>query len=138
MARPLLNPDHLQQDMPVERARESAQPGFGNIDRIGDQCVEVSKSVRLVVVALKYFLIVLFLAGVFVRIVNTELHATRVGDMLILIGALGRLFLYARYSSRTNFLAEQPASPLKLSETSEPSVYDQRKRTPLERVISDE
>ena len=125
--------------MSVEKASGAAQPGFGNSDQIRDQSVEVNKSGRPLVVALKCFLILLFLAGVCVRIIGTELHATRVGDMLMLIGALGRLFLYARYSSRTNLIAEQQTkSPLKLRETPQPSVYDQRKRTPLERVISDE
>jgi len=124
--------------MSVEKAREAAQQGFGNVELFRDQCVEFSKNAGPLVVALKCFLVLLFFAGVFVRIIFTELHATRVGDMLILIGALGRLFLSARYSSRTNFIAEQQTMPLRLTESPQPLVYDQRKRTPLERVISDE
>lgn len=90
--------------------------------------------------ALKSFLILVFLVGVLVRVFGTEFHVTRVGDVLIAVGILGRLWVHVRSLTPSSFLSKpETSSPLMLNENGQASItaYDQRKRTPVERVISD-
>jgi len=136
----LLTEHHLDRNMPLPEAKEAALKRFGNVEQIKEECVEISRNNRLLIRVLKSLLILVFLAGVCVRIFSPELHVTRIGDVLIYVGILGRLFFYVRGLNPSQFTSP-PAntSPLKLNETRHTPVdaYDQRKRTPLERVISD-
>src|SRR6185295_1768230 len=136
----LLTEHHLERNLPLPEARDAALKRFGNVEQIKEQCVEISRNSRPLIRVLKSLLILVFLAGVCVRIFSPELHLTRMGDVLIYVGILGRLFFYVRGLNPAQFNS-QPAnsSPLKLNDTRHTPVnaYDQRKRTPLERVISD-
>jgi hypothetical protein len=110
--------EHFQQASSFADARASALKRFGNVERIKDQCVEISKRQRPFTRALKSFLILIFLTGIFVRIFGTELHVMRVGDMLIAIAAMGRLFLYVRGLNPSGFRPKADASsPLMLNST---------------------
>ena len=92
----LLTEQHLQHGGTVEEARAAALKSFGDVEQVKDECVEISKRKHPFTRALKSFFILVFLAGVFVRILGTELHVDRVGTMLITIAVIGRLFLYVR------------------------------------------
>ena len=92
----MLTDQHLQHAATFEDARASALRRFGNVDQVKDECVEISKKNRAFMRALKSFFILVFLAGIFVRIFSAELHVDRVGQMLIEIAIMGRLFLYVR------------------------------------------
>ena len=113
----LLTEQHLQHGDTLEAARASALKQFGNVEQVTDQCVEISKRKRPFTRALKSFLILTFLAGVLVRIFGTELHVDRVGQMLIAIGAMGRLFLYVRDLKPAVFRPKSDTSPLRLNST---------------------
>lgn len=129
-----------QSDMSLAEAKGAALQRFGNIEQIRDQCVEISRRNHPSILALKSFLILVFLAGVLIRVFGTEYHFTRIGDVLIAVGILGRLWVHARSLSPSSFLSKpETSSPLMLNENGQASitVYDQRKRTPVERVISD-
>ncbi len=130
----------LQQDMSLAEAEDAALKRFGNVEQIKDQCVEISRRNHPAIRALKSFLILVFLVGVLARVLSTEYHVLHVGDTLIAVGILGRLLVYVRGLNPSSFLS-RPAtsSPLMLNENGRASisVYDQRKRTPVERVISD-
>ena len=136
----LLTEHHLERDMPLPEARDAALKRFGNVEQIKEQCVEISRNNRPLIRALKSLLILVFLAGVCVRIFSSELHLTRFGDVLIYVGILGRLFFYVRGLNPSQFNS-QPAnsSPLMLNDpVHTPFIaYDQSERTPLERVMSD-
>lgn len=136
----LLTEALMQQDMPREQANAAALERFGNVEQIKDQCVEISRRNHPTIRALKSFLILVFLVGVLVRVFSTEFHVTRFGDVLIAVGILGRLWVYVRGLNPSSFLSKpETSSPLMLNENGQASiaVYDQRKRTPVERVISD-
>ena len=111
---------------------------FGNIEQIRNQCLEISMRNRRGTRALKSFLILVFLTGVLVRVLGTEYHVTRMGTVLIALGLLGRLLLYVRSLNPSSFLAKDyDSSPLKLNDSQMSfAPYDQRMRTPVERVIS--
>ena len=134
-----LTEQHLQQDMSLAKAKDAALERFGNIEQIKDQCVEISRRNRPVIRALRFFLILVFLVGVLVRVFSTELGVTRAGDVLIAIALLGRLFFYVRGMNPSRFTSiDDRSSPLMLNDGLVSFTnYDQNRRTPLERVISD-
>lgn len=114
----LLTEQHLQHADSLVEARASALRRFGNVEQVKDQCVEISKRKRPFTRALKSFLILTFLAGIFVRIVGTELHVVRVGVMLIAVAVMGRLFLYVRGLKPAGFRPKSDtSSPLILNST---------------------
>lgn len=136
----LLTEHHLELNMPLPEARDAALKRFGNVEQIKEQCAEISRNNRPLIRALKFLLILVFLAGVLVRIFSPELHLTRTGDVLIFIAVMGRLFFYVRGLNPSQFTSPHAnSSPLMLKDTGLTAfnAYDQSKRTPLERVISD-
>jgi hypothetical protein len=118
-----LTEQHLQHADTLAEARASALRRFGDVEQVKDQCVEISKRKRPFTRVLKSFLILTFLAGIFVRIFGTELHVDRVGQMLIAIGVMGRLFLYVR--------GLKPAGFRPKSDTSSPLMLNSTDKTPV-------
>ena len=136
----LLTQEHLQKDLSLTEATDAALKRFGSVERVKEQCVEISRSNGPLMRALKALLIPVFLFGVLLRVFSTEIHFLRVGDLLIFVASLGRLLLYVRSLSPSSFRSKpETSSPLMLSDKSHISIagYDHRKRTPVERVISD-
>jgi hypothetical protein len=136
----LLTEENLRQDMSLAEAQYAALKRFGDIDQIKDQCAEISRRNNPLLRALKTFMILVFLLGVLVRVLSIEFHLTRVGDVLIAVGVLARLLLYVRGLNPSSFVSKpETFSPLRLNDNSqtEITVYDQKKRTPIERVIFD-
>lgn len=114
----LLTEQHLEHADTFEEARASALSRFGDIEQVKDECVEISKRSRAFMRALKSFFILVFLAGILVRIFSDELHFDRVGQMLIAIGFMGRLFLYVRGLKPAVFRQKSDtSSPLMLNNT---------------------
>ena len=134
----LLTDEHCRQDLSWDEARVAAQKRFGDFEQVRDQCVEISRRSHPSFRALKYFLTLIFLLGVLVRVFSHEYHLTRVGDILIVVGILSRMLLYVRGLNPSSFF-EKPddSSPLKLNDSQSFTAYDQSRRTPLERIISD-
>ena len=134
----LLTDENCRQDLSWDEARVAAQKRFGDFEQVRDQCVEISRRSDPSFRALKYFLTLIFLLGILVRVFSHEYHLTRVGDILIVVGILSRLLLYVRGLNPSSFF-EQPddSSPLKLNDSQSFTAYDQSRRTPLERIISD-
>ena len=134
----LLTDEHCLPDVPFAEARDAALRRFGNVEQIKNECVAISRRRHPAVRLLKSFLLLVFLAGVLVRVFSPEYHLTRVGDILMAVGVLGRLWLYVRGLNPSRFLSEaNDSSPLKLNDSQMPfTAYDQKERTPVERVIS--
>lgn len=134
----LLTDEHCRQAMPPDEARCKAKERFGDFEEIRDQCVEISTRNSLKTRALKCLLILIFLTGVAVHSLAIEYRVTRIGDLLMMIGLLGRLLVYVRGLQRSSFLSDAvDASPLKLKVGQVSfTAYDQKMRTPVERVIS--
>lgn len=137
----LLTEEHLRQGLTLAKARDEALKRFGNIERIKNQCVEIHRRNHPFMRALKSFLIVIFLTGVLIRILSADIYGQQVGDMLIAIGALGRLLLYLRGLSLSKLNPEgEILSPLRLSDNGQMPVAEKNRQemTPVERLISDE
>jgi hypothetical protein len=136
----LLTEDNLLKDMSLPEARDAALDRFGNLERIKDKCVEISKNSTPLIRALKFLMIGVFFAGVLIRVLSNQVQVTHVGDILILVAVLSRLLLYVRGWHPSGFRSTtQSSSPLRLIERAQPSVrtYERNGLTPVERVIAD-
>lgn len=133
----LLTDEHRLLDIPFTEARDAALRRFGNVEQIKNECVEISRRRHPAVRLLKSFLLLVFLAGVLVRVFSPEYHLTRVGNILMAVSVLSRLWLYVRLNP-SRFLSEtNDSSPLKLNDSQMSfTAYDQSERTPVERLIS--
>lgn len=103
----LLRLGHLRRGMSPEAANDATLKRFGDVERIKNQCVEISRRSRPFMRALKSFLILVFLTGVFVRVFSTALSVSHIGETLIAVAVLSRLLLYARGLSPSSFLSEK-------------------------------
>lgn len=102
--------------------------------------VETSMNPNTIRLLIKVSLFVIFLLGVLMRIFAQYENVRHLADVLMWIAVLGRLFMYVRSLKPSLFFPKQDnSSLLHLIDKKEPvvSTYDQRTRTPLERVISD-
>ncbi len=135
----MLAQEYLQQDASLAEAKNAALKRFGDVDLVKDQCLEISRRRNPLVPAMKVFLVVVFLVGVLVRINSTDLNLSRMGDLLIVVPILCQILLYVRGWNPSRFPSDNRKSPLMLDESEHPSftIYDHRKLTPVERVISD-
>lgn len=137
----LLGREHLQRGMSPEEAQAATRQRFGDLERIKNQCVEISSRSRPLMRALKSLSITIFLAGVLMRVFSADLYLRQVGDMLIAVAVLSRLLLYARGSRRSRLLSKnEMSSSLLFHHNSQTPVaaYHERQRTPVERVMSGE
>lgn len=132
-----LTEENCRLDISWEEARALAQQRFGNFEQVRDQCVEISRRNHPSLRALKLFVSLVFLMGILVRVFSPEYHVTRVGTILMAVGLLGRLLLYVRGLNPSSITNPDDAAPLKLFDSKVTiEAYDQRNRTPVERVIS--
>src|SRR6266550_9220870 len=100
----LLTEEHLQLDLTFEEARAAALKRFGDVEQIKDECVEISRRRHPLIRVLKSFLILVFLAGVLLRVFVAEYHIKHCADIMMAVGILGRLLLYARGLRPSSFL----------------------------------
>lgn len=136
----LLTEEHLQENLAFEDARNAALKHFGDVDLIKNQCARIKQRSNPLSRSLKVFLILVFVTGLFIRILAPEYHMTRVGNILMFVGILGRLWFYVRELAPSTFLSKsQISSPLMLIDRSPTTIaaYDQKWHTPVERVIFD-
>jgi hypothetical protein len=134
----LLTEEHCRQDIPWEQAQAKALERFGDVKQIRDECLKIARRNQPVVAALKWCFGFVFVAGVLVRIFGTDYHVTRVGDLLMEVGALARLLLYLRGKSPAKHFKKDDESALLKLDVAPLSLaaHDQLGRTPVERVVS--
>jgi hypothetical protein len=132
----LLTEDYLQQDMSLQQARDAALRQFGNVEQITAQCAEISRRRHPLILALKCLLSVVFLAGILLRVLAGERHLKNCGALLSAVSILSWVFLYVRLHKEQFLSQPETSSPLKLTDQESFAVYDQNRRTPVERIIS--
>jgi hypothetical protein len=92
----MLERKYTQQGMSVAEAKAAARKRFGNLERIKQQCVDISKRNSLPQRILKTSAILIGLFGLLIRISSEEYKVARIGGLLIMIAIAGRLLLYVR------------------------------------------
>jgi hypothetical protein len=123
---------------PESDAMTKARTRFGDFDGIKNECVEIASHKRFGTRLAQFLFTLAFVIGILIRIRNPELHLTRIGDVLIMIGIFGGVLLAGK-----RFRHISPATvaePLKLGLRSEsiPHAFDKDGRTPFERVAADD
>lgn len=132
----LLAEEHCRPDTSWPQAQAQARKRFGNVEQIRDECVRIARRNQPLVLALKWLFAFVFITGVLVRVFSADYHVTRVGDLLMEVAALGRLLLYLRGKSPRHVETDESALlKLDVSQLSL-AAYDERGRTPVERVVS--
>jgi len=101
----MLERKYVQDGMSAAAAKTAALRRFGSIERAMKQCVDIRSRNSLLRRVLKTSLILLGLAGFFIRILSSELYIDRIGGVLIMIAISGRLLLYVRGLSPSTFLS---------------------------------
>src|SRR5688572_10710428 len=75
----LLTQSYLQQDMSAEEAKAAAARRFGDVERVKDHCLAISRRADPLLVALRTLLLLMLLAGVVVSILSTEPNTRNLG-----------------------------------------------------------
>lgn len=132
--------DYEKQGLTSEEAYARAALRFGNFAQIKMQCIRIGKQNGARTLAMRILFTVAFLLGVLIRILSSEFHVTRVGDLLIMISVFGGLLLYAKRRGPTVFRGGRKPFQLGLNKASDsmPLSFDDKGRTPFERVRADD
>ncbi len=122
-----------------EESLRRAEERFGDIERIREQCVQISSQNSAGVWAMKIVFAVTFLVGVLIRTLTLDFRVTRIGDILMAIAVLGGLLLYGRRLGAIRFNSENESVRLGLTNrtNSTPRSFDEQGKTPFDRVRSD-
>lgn len=113
------------------KSREMAEKRFGNVERIKDECVRISKRTTVLTWVLNAAFLMFLFVGLFVRIIGPEMHVRRVGDVMMMIGGLGVLLVYAKHAGA--MVLRSNTQRLGLNKTT-PVNFDEQGRTPFDRV----
>jgi len=107
----MLERKYAQQGMPHAYAKAAALKRFGNTERIRKQCVDIRRRHSLFRRILKISSILIALTGLAIHILSSDYKVARIGTVLIIIAASGRLLLYVRGLSPWIFLPGTKTSP---------------------------
>ena len=101
----MLERKYVQDGMSAAAAKAAALRRFGSIERAMKECVGIRSRNSLLRRILKTSLILLGLTGLCIRLLSSNLNVNHIGDILIMIAISGRLLLYVRGLSPSNFLS---------------------------------
>jgi len=101
----MLERKYAQDGMSAAAAKSAALRRFGSLERAMKQCVNIRSRNSLLRRVLKMSLILIGLIGLSLRMLGSDLNIHHIGDILIMIAISGRLLLYVRGLSPSNFLS---------------------------------
>lgn len=101
----MLERKYAEDGMSAAAAKAAALRRFGSLEKAMKQCVDIRRRNSLLRRVLKASSIILALTGLTIRILSSERNLDHVGDVLIMIAIFGRLLLYVRGLSPSNFLS---------------------------------
>ena len=92
----MLERKYTQQGMSNVHAKAAALKRFGNLERIKQQCVDISRRNTLLRRILKISSIFMAFTGLAIHASGSDYKVVRIGTMLITIALASRLLLYVR------------------------------------------
>jgi hypothetical protein len=101
----MLERKYAQDGMSAAAAKAAALRRFGSLERAMKQCVNIRGRNSLLRRVLKMSLILIGLIGLSLRMLGSDVNIHHIGDILIMIAVSGRLLLYVRGLSPSNFLS---------------------------------
>lgn len=128
--------DYERKGVAREKSRQMAETRFGDVERIRKECIRIGTGKSVLVWLLNMVFLFCFLGGLLLRISGLEQHVNRVGDVMMMIGGLGILLVYAKQAGTMVF--DSDAKTLKLGLKKPPVSFDEQGRTPFDRVRTDD
>ena len=130
--------DYAIRGLSGEESKAKAKARFGDVEKIRTECVRISaRSTVLLWILNSIFLFNLF-TGLVLRVTASVLTVRRVGDVMMMIGGLGILLVYAKQAGTSGVKPENQSIKLGLQKPSVPISFDEKGRTPFDRVRSEE
>ena len=121
-----------------EESRSMAEVRFGDVERIRKECIHIGAGKSVLFCFLTSIFMLSLLIGLSLRFFIPESHVNRVGDVMMMIGGLGILLVYAKHAGAIAFKSNAATLGLGLKSSSPPVAFDEQGRTPFERVRGDE
>jgi hypothetical protein len=125
------------QGVPGRDSLAQAKLKFGDYDRIKSECLEVASKNTLGLRVSRVLFIIAFILGVFIRVLTPEFRLTRIGDVLMMIGVFGGVWMAGKTFHRTQTVRIPESMKLGLRNDPIPHAFDKDGRTPFERVKAD-
>jgi len=126
--------DYESQGISRERSRTMAETRFGNVGQIKKECVRISSGKTVLTWIMDAVFMMSLVTGLLLRLFVPEMHVNRVGDVMMMIGGLGILLVYAKQCG-ANIFSSTSQKPLGLN--TPPVGFDEKGRTPFDRVRED-
>jgi hypothetical protein len=118
-------------------SRAMANARFGDVEKIRTECVRISSGKSILIWALNSVFLLSLLIGLLLRVLGPEMHINRVGDVLMMIGGLGILLVYAKQAGASVYRPTAKTLHLGL-ENGPPITFDEKGRSPFDRVRADD
>lgn len=130
--------DYESRGLSHDEAREMAEARFGDVARIKKECLRISYGKSVLIWILNSVFMFSLVMGLFLRVLVPESHVNRVGDVMMMIGGLGILLVYAKQAGSMVFKSSATPFRLGLKTESPPVSFDEQGRTPFDRVRTDD
>ena len=126
--------DYESQGISREQSRTMAESRFGNVGQIKKECLRIGSGNTFLIWILDAVFMMSLVTGLLLRLIGLEMHVNRVGDVMMMIGGLGILLVYAKQCG-ANVFNSTSRKPLGLN--TPPVGFDEKGRTPFDRVRED-
>jgi hypothetical protein len=123
--------DYESEGVSREKSRAMAEARFGNLKQIKKECVRIGSGKTFLIWVLDAVFMMSLVMGLLLRLFVPEMHVNRVGDVMMMIGGLGILLVYAKQCG-ANVFSSTAQKPLGLN--TPPVAFDEKGRTPFDRV----
>src|SRR6058998_3041792 len=84
-----------------EESRAMAEARFGDVKKIRTECIRIGTGKSVLIWILNSVFLMSLLVGLLLRVLIPETHINRVGDVMMMIGGLGILLVYAKQAGAT-------------------------------------
>jgi hypothetical protein len=93
--------DYEGRGLSSEDSRVMAEARFGDVERIRKECIRIGSGKPVLIWVLSSVFLMSLLIGLLLRALVPETHVNRVGDVMMMIGGLGILMVYAKRAGTT-------------------------------------
>jgi hypothetical protein len=114
-----------------------AQERFGDVEKIRSECIQISSRKTVLIWLLNTLFMMSLLFGLFLRFFAVQTQVNRVGNVMVMIGGLGILLVYAKQAGVRMLSSNSDATKLGL-DNGPPIAFDEKGRTPFDRVRADD
>ena len=129
--------DYEDRGLSTEDSQVMARARFGDVEKVRKECIRIGSGTTVLIWILNSVFLLSLFVGLMLRAMVSENNLHHVGDVLMMIGGLGILLVYAKRAGTTVFRSKAESFRLGLN-NSPPVSFDDQGRTPFDRVRADE